>query len=74
MKGGNAVKTWVGRGEVGWGGVMSASVCACLFSSHNYSPRLQAGCTSYYIHSKRSEKGLQARQKMYDSFRVTNPM
>lgn len=49
VKSGNAVKTWVGKGEVGWGGVISASVCACLFSSHNSSPRLETGCGSYVV-------------------------
>lgn len=49
VKSGNAVKTWVGKGEVGWGGVISASVCAGLFSSHNSSPRLETGCGSYVV-------------------------
>lgn len=42
-----AVKTWVGKGEEGWRGVIWASVCACLFSSHNYSARLEVGCENY---------------------------
>lgn len=45
-------QTWVKKGEAGRGGAISASVCACWFSSHNCSLRLAAGRESHPLPEK----------------------
>ena len=67
VKGRNTLKSWVGKGEVGWGGAVAASVSACGLGSHKQCPRPEAGVGAmYYVRSFRGGTELEC-------FRTTRP-